>query len=58
MHTWKQINDDWYVFDENGYMRTGWFKDGENWYYLKKDGSRAHDTVIDGYTLDKNGIMQ
>lgn len=35
---------DWYRFDENGYMVTGWFHDGTNWYYRHNtaDGRRGH----------------
>lgn len=38
---WKTINGKTYNFDQNGYMRSGWYWDGKNWYYLGKanDGS-------------------
>ena len=36
-------------------MKTGWFKDGSNWYYLNSDGTMAHDTTIEGYKLGSNG---
>ena len=36
-------------------MRTGWFKDGKDWYYLKKNGAMAKDTDVDGYHLGSNG---
>lgn len=53
---WKKINGEWYSFNEHGYMRSnGWYQEGENWYYLNEDGSMAHDTVIEGYTIDSNG---
>ena len=53
---WRKINGEWYSFDENGYMRSnGWYQEGDSWYYLNPDGSMAHDTVIDGYTLDSDG---
>lgn len=28
------INNNWYYFDGSGYMKTGWFRDQGNWYYL------------------------
>ena len=31
---WKVINGAKYSFDQRGYMRTGWYWDGNNWYYL------------------------
>ena len=33
----------------------GWYQEGDAWYYLNPDGSMAHDTVVDGYTVDSNG---
>ena len=35
---------DWYRFDSRGYMRTGWFQDGDgSWYFLHQtaDGTRG-----------------
>ena len=39
--TWKNLNGQWYNFDENGYMRHGWYWDGKNWYWMgaANDGS-------------------
>lgn len=52
---WQLIRDRWYRFDQNGYMVTGWFQDGDgNWYYLNPvdDGTlgmmRTGWQVIDG----------
>ena len=49
---------DWTYF-ENGKFKTGWFKSADgNWYYLnEKNGSIEKDTFIDGYYLNKNGVM-
>lgn len=53
---WKKIDGEWYSFDDSGYMRSGeWYQEGDAWYYLNPDGSMAHDTVVDGYTLDSDG---
>ncbi len=56
---WRQIRDKWYAFDENGFMRTGWFLDGGNWYYLdEKDGYMWKNTTTpDGYFVNINGTM-
>ncbi|OOM16034.1 DUF4163 domain-containing protein [Clostridium saccharobutylicum] len=35
---WREIDNKWYYFDEDGYMKTGWLFDGSNWYYLKSSG--------------------
>lgn len=54
---WRKINNEWYVFDENGYMITGWFKDGDKWYYLDESGKMLYNRVTpDGYQLDINGV--
>ena len=58
---WIQNETGWWYryddsFDANGYMRDdGWYQEGDAWYYLNSDGSMAHDTVVDGYTVDSNG---
>lgn len=49
---WKQINNKYYTFDENGIMRTGWFYDTNvsQWYYLSEEnGDMKSDwQLIDG----------
>lgn len=40
---------------DNGYMATGWVKNGETWYYCNADGSMAANITIDGYQLGSNG---
>lgn len=32
--SWQLINDRWYYFDSEGWMQTGWFQEGNDWYYL------------------------
>lgn len=55
------LDGKWYNFDENGYMRTGWYKRGETWFYLKPDGAMALGwEQVDGkwYYLDpESGFM-
>ena len=58
MNKWEEIDGKWYVFDENGYIRTGWYQEGDKWYYLNEDGSMAVDTDVDGYHLGPDGVMQ
>lgn len=37
---WKQVNNKWYYFGENGDAVTGWFESGaKNWYYFNQDGA-------------------
>lgn len=52
---WKQIDGKWYYFDDHGSMERGWIKDNGKWYYLYYDGSKASDTTIGGYYVNKNG---
>jgi|GEM_PF-2160097 len=41
---------------QDGYMKTGWLQDSNGkWYYLNSDGSMAHDTTVDGYTIGSDG---
>lgn len=60
---WFKINDNWYYFDESGYMKTGWFTENEAsgpWFYLKENGSMVlNDKVeLDNYiySFDENGV--
>lgn len=39
-NTWKQIDEKWYAFDENGYLRTGFYEDENGKYYLNDSGER------------------
>lgn len=54
---WFVFENNWYYADDTGKMVTGWVMDkpGE-YYYLQEDGTMAHDTVIDGYTLASDGL--
>ena len=59
---WQDIGGERYYFDTKGIMQTGWFKDGENWYYLDTEtGAMKTGWLKDGkqwYYLDENGVMQ
>lgn len=41
---WKTIDGKKYCFDKNGYMKTGWFWDGQDWYYLGNANDGAMKT--------------
>lgn len=53
---WKEIDEKWYYFDINGYMKTGWIQDGDKWYYLDGNGAMVKNTTINGYKLDSYGV--
>ena len=57
---WKLIDNKWYSFDDNGIMRTGWFKDNDNkWYYLMPSGEMKTGWLLDGkwYYFSSSGAM-
>lgn len=59
---WAFIEGRWYVFDMKGFMIEGWFKQGEDWYYLNPaDGAMLSGQwlKLDGvdYYLTKSGVM-
>ena len=54
---WQQIKEDWYFFDENGYMKTGWIDwDGRQFFCDPTTGAMLHDTTTpDGATVGADG---
>ena len=56
---WFVWEENWYYADKSGKMQTGWVMDKPGkYYYLKEDGTMAHDTTVDGYQLDSDGLRQ
>lgn len=59
---WYSITDtygtDWYYADANGVGRTGWLKDGDNWYYINRGVMLTNCYTPDGYYVDANGICK
>lgn len=56
-NNWEQIEGEWYFFDEEGWMCTGWIKSpfsGKD-YYLWSTGQMAHDCEAYGYRFDSDG---
>lgn len=53
---WKNIKNDWYFFDTNGYrVDNNWVKNGSKWYFVDAGGRMIKDSTVDGYCLDSNG---
>ena len=51
------INDRWYLFGMDGYMKTGWQEYKGAWYYLNPDnGVMMTNCTIDGFQLDGSGM--
>ena len=59
-NNWEYIDKEWYLFDEDGYMRTGWVEwEGERYYCHDETGEMLKDTTTpDGYILDGNGHLK
>lgn len=58
---WKQIDSNWYYFDESGWAQTGWVSHDGNTYYCDGTGARVTgDWVIDGRSCHFNadGVLQ
>lgn len=54
--SWALINDNWYYFGNDGYMKTGWQRYKGDMYYLNpKNGVMRADCTIDGHHLDSRG---
>ena len=53
---WKNIDNNWYYFDKNGYMKNGWISNSGSLYYLYDNGQRATLEVIDGYFVNSSGV--
>ena len=53
---WEKIDGEWYFFDCNGWMKTGWIVWKGKDYYLYGNGVMAHNTTLYGYKFDSNGV--
>mgnify|MGYP000949685294 CR=1 FL=1 len=50
-YAWEHINGNWWTFDENGYIKTGWLRDEDygGWFYLDPErGMQTGWVLIDG----------
>lgn len=54
---WKEDSTGWWFTEGNSWAR-GWRNINENWYYFYSDGYMAHDTIINGYYLDSDGVWR
>lgn len=59
-NNWEMIDEKWYLFDENGYVRTGWVEwEGEQYYCKDETGEMLRNTTTpDGYILDNEGHLK
>lgn len=59
---WKQIDGEWYSFDDQGYARrNAWLQDGGKWYYLKDSCKMAKSEWLwikgECYCFASNGVL-
>jgi hypothetical protein len=58
---WRSVDNSWYYFGSDGYMKTGWANDGGTWYYMQPSGAMKTGWVNDGgtwYYLQSSGAMK
>jgi hypothetical protein len=58
---WRSIDNTWYYFGSDGYMKTNWVNDGGTWYYMQPSGAMKTGWVNDGdtwYYLQSSGAMK
>ena len=53
---WLDVDGATYYLNDGGAMVTGWQKIGDFDYYFGSDGVLARNTVIDGYTVNADGV--
>ncbi|MDR5587564.1 N-acetylmuramoyl-L-alanine amidase family protein [Clostridium aquiflavi] len=59
--SWENINNTWYYFGQDGYMKTGWVNNNGAWYYTDASGAMKTGWVNDGrnwYYTSQSGAMQ
>ena len=56
VNEWKEIGGQWYFFNEEGYMQTGWILWNEKQYYCTENGNMLSDCITpDGYWVGADG---
>ena len=54
---WLELDGTQYYFNADGTMAVGWFQIGPSkWHYFYESGAMARNTVIDGYTINADGV--
>ena len=56
---WNLINEKWYLFGDDGYMKKGWQEYQDEWYFLDREsGQMRTDCTVEGYQLDSSGVRE
>jgi len=59
-NNWEQIKGEWYFFDDQGYMKTGWIEwKGKEYYCKEETGEMLKNTTTpDGFLLGYDGTKK
>ena len=50
LKSWQKLGDNWYFFNEDGSLKTGWLKDGnDNWYFLDLNSGSNQGVLLSGW---------
>lgn len=57
LNGWVKNNEDWSYYVDGNKQANCWIASSMNrWYYVGEDGTMVRNQVVDGYTIDENGI--
>ena len=60
-NVWKEQDNNWYYYNEDGEAQTGWMNFGKKWYYFDEEGIMQTGWLQDGnkkYYLNSSGAMK
>ena len=50
LKSWQKLGNNWYFFNEDGSLKTGWLKDGNNnWYFLDLNSGSNQGVLLSGW---------
>ena len=50
LKSWQKLGNNWYFFNEDGSLKTGWLKDGnDNWYFLDLNSGSNQGVLLSGW---------
>ena len=56
---WLMDENHWYYLGEDGMMKSSqWVNIDGSWYYFNEKGIMEKDTIIDGFKINSNGILE
>ncbi|RGY96933.1 hypothetical protein [Clostridium sp. AM58-1XD] len=50
-NAWLFVDNNWFHFDGNGYMQTGWITDGGNRFYLNPNSDGTKGRMVTGWWI-------